>query len=75
METVKAATIVVQDTNISVSSSYYYSKKSWATVSEKLCEEFSCPDQVSLHLESEMLEVIGSNIKSNRCCVVLQGYN
>ena len=43
-ETVKAAGIDVQDTNISVGSAYYHAKKSRVEVSERVQEEFQCPD-------------------------------
>ena len=70
-ETEKAAGIDMQDTNISVGSAYYHAKKSWVEVSEKVQEEFQCPDHVSVHWDSKMVEVTGSTLKSNRCCIVV----
>ena len=38
-------------------------------------EEWQCPDEVSLHWDTKMVEVDGSHERSNRCCVVLRGCN
>ena len=54
-ETVKAAGIDVQDTNISVGSAYYHAKKSRVEVSERVQEEFQCPD-------CKLVEVTGSTL-------------
>ena len=55
-ESVKAAGIDVQDTNISVGSAYYHAKKSRVEVSKKVQEEFQCPDHVSVHWDSKMVD-------------------
>ena len=72
-ETMKAAGLDINDTNISVGSATYHAKKSRAKLAEKLEEDWRCPSHVTLHWDTKMVEVTGSYQKSNRCCVVLRG--
>lgn len=64
-ETVKAAGIDVQDTNISVGSAYYHAKKSRVEVSERVQEEFQCPDH---RLQTSGGDWVHPQVQPMLCC-------